>query len=142
MAIPYRGAGLQFFRRSGGDVELLLGCRTDHPFKDHWSVPGGKMSRLDGGNFWTCALREAQEEFGDFPPGLVPKNPVPFHRFYYPFFFEYRVYFLPVERELPDHWPSHNHEFSAWAWHSPRNWPENIQPQIVTAYDSWRKRKL
>jgi 8-oxo-dGTP pyrophosphatase MutT (NUDIX family) len=56
----YYGAGILFFVKGEGGIEILLAQRKS----GIWSIPGGGMSRRDGRNSFACAKRETAEEFG------------------------------------------------------------------------------
>lgn len=59
---PYKGAGVLIIDES---ERVLLGRRKYNPWKHHYSVPGGGMEKSDGGSFFACAIREANEELFD-----------------------------------------------------------------------------
>lgn len=61
----YRGAGILFYRQcGGGEAQFLLGQRRRG---GRWTVPGGGMETRDHGDYWRCACREVEEEFGPLP---------------------------------------------------------------------------
>lgn len=57
-----KGAGLFFFKRLNGNVLVALGKRNEPSFKGFWSFAGGNFDITDV-DLYTCARREAQEEF-------------------------------------------------------------------------------
>lgn len=63
----YNGAGILF----QNEDKVLLGLRKNGWDKNLWSILGGGMENIDGGNLWKCALREAQEELA---PHFLLKN--------------------------------------------------------------------
>ncbi len=46
IVLNYRGAGVAVFSRDrGGNLHVLLGKRSHHPFKGYWTYPGGGVER-------------------------------------------------------------------------------------------------
>ena len=70
MGRHYEGAGiLAVAKDHRGYDRLLLGFRRHNPFRDTWTVPGGRVEKEDGAGperFLNGAIREAEEEIG-FP---------------------------------------------------------------------------
>lgn len=55
---------------SENTLSILLVKRGDHPYKDHWALPGGFLR--PGETIEDCALREITEETSVTPVALVP----------------------------------------------------------------------
>lgn len=51
-------------------LQVLLVKRGQHPYKDHWALPGGFLQRHE--TIEECALREAKEETKVNPRALLP----------------------------------------------------------------------
>lgn len=51
-------------------LSVLLIKRGNHPFKDHWALPGGFLER--GETVEQCAFREICEETGAHPSSIMP----------------------------------------------------------------------
>ena len=62
MRFPYRGAGIGLIL----DGRILLGKRTDRPFKGQWCVPGGGREKPDASELSTAAREFAEETGVDF----------------------------------------------------------------------------
>ena len=54
------GAGLMIVYPAGDRGRVLLGRRNIHPFRGHWTFPGGGSK--PGEPLWQCAIRETEEE--------------------------------------------------------------------------------
>ena len=59
MRFPYHGAGIGLIH----DGRILLGKRSDRPFKGQWCVPGGGREKTDSSELEN-AVREFTEETG------------------------------------------------------------------------------
>ena len=80
MRFPYRGAGIGLIL----DGRILLGKRTDRPFKGQWCVPGGGREKADASEL-DNAIREFTEETGvDF--STLDAKPVGSWKLRLPFF--------------------------------------------------------
>lgn len=64
MRIPYKGAGIALFCNKGSDTYILLGKRSDYPFHNRWSVPGGGVDKVSDKSDLDNAKREFYEETG------------------------------------------------------------------------------
>lgn len=97
----FKGAGLLFFKTINNQKLILLGKRAINPHKNFWSVPGGKMSSRDEGDFWKCALRETKEEFFDhnfltFDKTISNLIPLKKSRIVIPNIFEYWTFLIDI----------------------------------------------
>ena len=80
MRFPYRGAGIGLVC----DGRILLGKRSDRPFKGQWCVPGGGREKTDASEL-DNAVREFTEETGvDF--STLDAKPLGSWRLRIPFF--------------------------------------------------------
>lgn len=57
-------------RNSENKLSVLLIRRGNHPYKDHWALPGGFLQ--PGETIEQCALRESTEETNVTPVSLMP----------------------------------------------------------------------
>ena len=55
---------------SASKLSVLLIKRGEHPFRDHWALPGGFL--VPGETIEQCALRETQEETNVRPVSIMP----------------------------------------------------------------------
>ena len=55
---------------SENKLSVLLIKRGEHPFKDHWALPGGFL--VPGETIEECALRETKEETNVIPVSIMP----------------------------------------------------------------------
>ena len=86
MRFPYHGAGIGLVC----DGRILLGKRTDRPFRGLWCVPGGGREKTDSSELYT-AIREFTEETGvDF--STLNAKPIGSWKLRLPFF-SWRTFF-------------------------------------------------
>lgn len=144
----YKGAAVVFTAPDAqGNTRVLLGQRTFRPYAGYWSLPGGGMDENDGGNFRTCAAREAWEETvgvsslkelrARFEQRLVAS---PEHRVSVPLCFDFRTYLLPLGN-MPDErlWPNTqiwNGEFERFGWFHPGQLPHPLHPFVGKTLNS------
>jgi len=64
MRFPYKGAGIALFYSNNEGNFILLGQRSDHPFHNRWSVPGGFYEKIKDNSILSNAIREFDEETG------------------------------------------------------------------------------
>ena len=89
MRFPYHGAGIGLVK----DGAILLGKRSDRPFRGQWCVPGGGREKADASELDT-AVREFSEETGvDF--SSLEAKPIGSWRLRFPFF-SWRTFFFIV----------------------------------------------
>ena len=89
MRFPYHGAGIGLVHEG----RILLGKRSDRPFRGLWSVPGGGREKTDASEL-DNAVREFCEETGvDFVS--LDAKPIGSWKLYLPFF-SWRTFFYVV----------------------------------------------
>ena len=126
----YKGAGILFYHRNQAETKILLGKRKSKI----WSISGGQMACCDGGDYFHCALRETQEEFGchklvDDSIHQYLNNDNTIRRYpmkiIFPFIiFNWKTYFIelakiPAKYEFPDiNAQDYQIEFSDHHWFS------------------------
>ena len=89
MRFPYRGAGIGLIC----DGRILLGKRSDRPFRGQWCVPGGGREKTDSSELAT-AIREFTEETGvDF--STLDAKPIGSWKLRLPFF-SWRTFFYSI----------------------------------------------
>ena len=89
MRFPYHGAGIGLVC----DGRILLGKRSDKPFRDRWCVPGGGREKTDVSEL-DNAVREFSEETGvDF--SSLDAKPLGIWKLRFPFF-SWRTFFYVV----------------------------------------------
>jgi 8-oxo-dGTP pyrophosphatase MutT (NUDIX family) len=127
------GAGIFFYKRQNEKLLIALGQRKESPFKGSWSFAGGNFDSSDG-DLYSCARREAREEFfhrnsASFEsiPGVVWDNG---RRITFNFVvFNWHAYFVNVS-ELDIQFDHHPLEIEAIQWFSIDSLPDKTLPLV------------
>lgn len=141
----YRGAGILFAANdSSGMPNVLLGKRKFRPYAGYWSIPGGAMEPIDGGDFRNTAAREIFEETINVKSLVDIQQQIrqrlsssPEIRGSIPFVFDWRTYLLTLS-QMPDIrlWPNTDHwqnEFSGFGWFAVNEVPRPLHPGLGRA---------
>jgi 8-oxo-dGTP pyrophosphatase MutT (NUDIX family) len=141
----YRGSGILFSAPdSAGTMCVLLGKRLFRPFAETWTIPGGRMESLDGGDYRRCAAREAFEETVGLPKldsirskMLQRLRRSKVRRLHVPFLFDFSVFLLPLSfMPALDLWPhptGWQREFSDFNWFSLNHLPDPLHPYLANS---------